>query len=152
MSKENEQRIKGVKKLINDGFTDKQIALITKFSQSFINRIRNGKRHANVSLDESDTNLFSSAEKKRIETLNRLLSMPEMWGAGFTDNDVLYIHTLKFLGIPKEKVFNLYAHLSQKTFGKIWQKADVQIKTFNPEKLGISNYDYLDLIIDYFIK
>ena len=75
-----------------------------------------------------------------------------MWGASVGENDLYYIHLLKFLGVPKQRVFELYAHLSKKHFNSLWLKSDVQIKLFDPTRLGISNYEYLDLIIDYFIK
>jgi len=148
--KADKKRIQGVKKLIEKGYTDKEIALVTKFSQSFINRIRSGKKHADVEYDP-DVSL-SKEESTRLNTLNQILALNEMWGVSVGENDLYYIHLLKFLGVSKQRVFELYAHLSKKHFNSLWLKSDVQIKLFDPTRLGISSYEYLDLIIDYFIK
>lgn len=148
----DEATVKNLKILIARGYTDKQIALVSKFSRAFINKIRNGKKHANVELKHEDRLTFNSAEMRRLETLDKLLNMPEMWGANITENDTYYIHTLKFLGKTKKEVFNLYAHLTKKVFGSIWAKSGVDIKMLNTQKLGIDGYAYLDLIVDYFIK
>lgn len=146
-----DDEVKLIKHFINLGFTDKQVMLITKASQSYINRLRNNKLHVDLNYDAEEVKMPKDIES-RFNTINTLLITPEMWGATITDEDIRYIHLLKFLGIPKEQVFDLYAHLPKSTFYGFWLKSDVDIRIFDSMKFGIKYEDYLDLIIDYFLR
>lgn len=148
----DEITVKNLKILIARGYTDKQIALVSKYSRAFINKVRNGSKHSLVKLERADKLQIDKKEIKRLDALQKILDMPEMWGVNISNNDIYYIHLLKFLGKSKNEVFNLYFHLSQKAFGSIWNKSGVDIKMFDAEKIGVDNSAYLDLIIDFFIE
>ena len=140
-----------IKELIGSDYQDKQISMITKVSRSYINKIRNGQFRKNVELKPNEKTNITEEQKIRLNTLNKLIAAPELINSTTSEQDLIYIHVLKFFGIAKDEVFNLYFHLSKKQLGRYWMKADVNILNFDSRLIGIPIRDYLDLVIDYFI-
>jgi len=95
--------------------------------------------------------ILSKAQNVRLNTLDKILAVPELMIAGTTDQDMIYIHVLRFFGIPKKEVSNLYFHLSIKQFNGLWYKPDVDILKFDSREVDVEIKDYADLIIDFFI-
>jgi 6-phosphogluconate dehydrogenase len=68
------------------------------------------------------------------------------------NQDIKYMHLLKFFMIEKEDIYNLYQHWSKSKINRYLLKKDVDILTFDSTLIGIEKADYLDLIIDYFLE
>jgi hypothetical protein len=148
---ESKQVVVLIKELIDKGYRDKHICLITKANQPYVSKIRNGKIHLDTNLNAGELLILTEEQRKRLDTLNSLIALPEIVNMNTTDQDIMYIHLLKFLMVEKEDVYNLYFHLSKKQFNRYWVMKKVDIRYFDSNAIGIDQRDYLDLIIDYFI-
>lgn len=140
-----------VKQLIKEGYKDKQICMIAQVKQPYVSKIRNGKIHQQTKIDEFEQVIPYEDERSRQEAMQRILELPELYTPGTTEQDLIYMHLLKFLMVEKEDVYNLYFHLSKRQFNRYWVKKDVDITLFDSELIGIDSKVYLDLIIDYFL-
>jgi len=140
-----------IKELVEKGYSDKHICLITKSNQSYVNKLRNGKLQANTNLSSGETIQMTPEETKRLETLNKIISLPDLLSSGDSKEDIIYIHVLKFFGVSKKEVWDLYFHMSKKQLSGYWVKMDVDIRKFKSESIGVEFRDYLDLIIDEFL-
>lgn len=149
---ETKQDVILIKELIEKGYRDKHICLITKCNQPYVSKIRNGKIHIYTTLENGELLILTEEQRKRLDTLNKLIALPELVNRNTTDQDIMYIHLLKFLMVEKEDVYNLYFHLSKKQFNRYWVMKGIDIRYFDSAAIGIDLRDYLDLIIDYFIK
>lgn len=150
---EIKQKVLLIKYLIEKGYKDKHICMIAQANQPYVSKVRHERIHAAVQLPEDKEVDISERQLKRIETLNRITSLPEFITSGGTNkHDLMYIQVLRFFMVDKEKVYNLYFHLSKKHFSRLWSTKDVDIRQFDSTIIGIERYDYLDLIIDFFIK
>lgn len=140
-----------VKQLIQDGYKDKHICMIAQVKQPYVSKIRNGKIHRETTLKENQELTLSEDESLRQEALNKILQLPEIFTAGTSEQDLIYMHVLKFFMVEKEDVYNLYFHLSKRQFNRYWVKKDVDIRLFDSQLIQIDSKVYLDLIIDYFL-
>lgn len=140
-----------IKDLIEKNYKDKHICMIAQAKQPYVSKIRNKKIHINTSIDNNETLEYTLSQKKRKEALDKILMLPEILTPGTTDNDIVYMHVLKFFMVDKEDVYNLYFHLSKTQFRNYWRMKDVDILKFDTSLIGIDQEIYLDLIIDYFI-
>ena len=140
-----------IKQLIASDYTDKQICLVTKMNQPYVNKIRHNRLRKDVTLRADESLTLNKEETTRLNTLNKLLSIPELINSSTDEQDLIYMHVLKFIGITKEQVFDLYFHLSIKQLQKYWTKSDVRVLDFDSTLIGIPRRDYLDLVIDYLI-
>jgi hypothetical protein len=132
------------KKLHQDGYTNKQIKMITKLSDSSISRIISGKTYKQVA---TDSFVRDTIFEDRMYVLNVLLECHEISGGiGLDDNNKLYIQILKQMGVNFDKVKNLYYDISKKALRKSWDYPSSKIADFNPIKLGLAIDDILDLL------
>jgi hypothetical protein len=148
---ENKQKVLLIKQLIQAGYKDKHICMVAQANQPYVSKVRNEKIHVETKLEPSDELNLDEAQQRRLKTLNTILAIPEIFRSGTTEQDLIYIHVLKFFMVQKEDVYNLYFHLSKRQFNRYWVKKDVDILKFESELINIDRYDYLDLVIDYFI-
>ena len=146
-----EDKVLLIKHLIQKGYKDKHICMIAQAKQPYVSKIRNGKIHKNTNLNPGERLELTQDQTKRLEAVNRILTLPEILTPGTTDNDIVYMHVLKFFMVEQEDVYNLYFHLSKSGFRNLWRMKGVDILSFNSELIGIEQQVYLDLIIDYFI-
>lgn len=107
-----------VKKLIQDGYKDKHICMIAQVKQPYVSKIRNGKIHKDTKLKENQELILSEEESSRQEAVNKILQLPEIFNAGTSEQDLIYMHVLKFFMVEKEDVYNLYFHLSKRQFNR----------------------------------
>lgn len=140
-----------VKKLIRDGYKDKHICMIAQVKQPYVSKIRNGKIHQQTILNDSEEIALTEKEILRQQAIHKFLELPEIYTPGTTEQDLIYMHVLKFMMVDKEDVYNLYFHLSKRQFNRYWVKKDVDIRLFDSNLIGIDSKVYLDLIIDYFL-
>jgi hypothetical protein len=140
-----------IKDLIEQKHQDKHIAMVMQVNRSFVNKIRNKVSHASIVIEADERINLTEEQKVRLETLKKILAAPELMISGTSEQDLIYIHVLRFFGMNKDEVYNLYFHLSKKQLGNYWMKADVNILKFNPRLIGIEPREYADLIIDFFI-
>lgn len=145
------QEVLLIKRLLDEGYKDKHICMIVPCLQPYVSKIRSGTLHANTNLQRGEKLELTTGQEKRLNALNRILEARELMTSTITEDDKAYIQLLKFLMVDKEKVYELYYHISKKKFGSIWTSKKIDIRKFNSELIGVPIYDYLDLIIDYFI-
>lgn len=132
------------KKLYQDGYSNKQIKMVTKLSDSSISRIVSGKTYKQVA---ADSFVRDTVFEDRIHVLNVLLECHEIPGSiGLDDNNKLYIQILKKIGVNFDKVKNLYYDISKKALRKSWDYPSSNIADFDPIKLGLAIDDILDLL------
>lgn len=125
--------------------------MIAQVKQPYVSKIRNGKIHRETKLKVNQELILSEDESLRQEAVNKILQLPEIFTAGTSEQDLIYMHVLKFFMVEKEDVYNLYFHLSKRQFNRYWVKKDVDIRLFDSELIQINSKVYLDLIIDYFL-
>jgi len=147
----NRNAILAIKELISKDYQDKHIAMVMQVDRSYVNKVRNRVLRSSIVLKPDEIVIFTGEEKTRLETLEKILAAPELMVSGTTEQDMIYIHVLKFFGVSKDEVYNLYFHLSKRQLGNLWAKADVKIVEFDSRLIGIPIREYLDLIIDFFI-
>lgn len=148
---ENKQKVLLIKKLIEAGYKDKHICMVAQANQPYVSKVRNEKIHSETNLEPSEELNLDEGQQRRLKALNTILAIPEIFRSGTTEQDLIYIHVLKFFMVVKEDVYNLYFHLSKRQFSRYWVKKDVDILKFQSELINVDKYDYLDLIVDYFI-
>ena len=151
MEKKSKSNVLLVKQLAANGYREKIIKMITGLNQSYINKIINGKLHKETELPV-DVNIDMTEEQRvRLNAANKVLMCEEIT-TNDMNQDIKYMHLLKFFMIEKEDIYNLYQHWSKSKINRYLLKKDVDILTFDSTLIGIEKADYLDLIIDYFLE
>ena len=148
---DNKQKVLLIKQLIGKGYKDKHICMIAQANQPYVSKIRNKKIHVNTVVEADEYFKVTEEQTNRLNVLNKIISLPEIFTSGTTEQDIIYMHVLKFFMVEKEDVYNLYFHLSKRQFRNYWVMKDVDILNFDTSLIGIDKQVYLDLIIDYFI-
>lgn len=143
----NLQKVAFAKQMFLDEYTNKQIEMVVKLSQSLLSKIKNGRVHNSV----SPSGQMTSEQENRKYALDKILSMPEFYSQNSYD-DIVYIHVLKFCMVDKRDVRKLYLHFSTGFFNRIWLKKDIDIRKFKSELIDLPYDLYLDLIIDMFVN
>lgn len=151
MANDRRQVVLLIKALIEKGYKDKHICMITHAKQPYVSKIRNKKMHLDTVLEEDELLALTEEQEKRLNAVNRILSIPELTTSGTTEQDLIYIQVLKFFMVDREDILNLYLHLSTNQVRNYWRKKGVDILKFDSELIGIPYKVYLDCIIDYFI-
>jgi hypothetical protein len=132
------------KKLHSEGYTNKQIHLVTKISSSSISRILSGTTYRDV-----DAQAFwrDSVIEDRLHTLNVLLECHEISGGmGLDTNNKIYIQILKRVGVNFAKIKELYYDISRKALRNAWTYVEGNINDFKSESLNIATADILELL------
>lgn len=132
------------KKLHQEGYSNKQIQLVTKLSASSISRIISGQTY--VAVDANDF-VRSYDFENRLHVLNTLLECHEITGGmGLDDNNKIYIQILKRVGADFAKVQELYYDISKKALRNAWMYPTGKIKDFDGRSINISVDEVLDLL------
>ena len=132
------------KKLHQEGYSNKQIQLITKLSASSISRIISG--HTYVSVDANDF-VRSDDFENRLHVLNTLLECHEITGGmGLDDNNKIYIQILKRVGTDFAKVRELYYDISKKALRNTWMYPSGKIADFDGSSINITSEEIFDLL------
>jgi hypothetical protein len=148
---DNRQKVLLIKELISKGYKDKHICMIAQAKQPYVSKIRNNKIQGMTVLEDGEALELNESQEKRLNALNKIINLPEIFNSGTNHQDILYIQVLKFFMVDKEDVYNLYFHLSKRQFRNYWVMKDADILDFDSTLIGIEKEVYLDLIIDYFI-
>lgn len=138
------QRALLILQLDAQGYKEKQICMITQAKQPYVSKVRNRKMYADLECCEVE---LTPRQQARKDALDKIINMPEF----ITNDYAMVIQVMRFFLVPKEEVYEKFFYVSQKQFGRIWSMKDVDIRMFDSEKIGVSKYDFLDLIIDYFL-
>ena len=132
------------KKLSNEGYSNKQIQLVTKLSSSSISRILSGITYKDVNAQEF---WRDSVIEDRLHTLNVLVECHEISGGiGLDTNNKIYIQILKQVGVSFDKIKELYYDISKKALRNAWTYVEGNIRDFQSESLNLSIKDILDLL------
>ena len=106
------------KKLLNEGYTQRQVAIITGQGSSWIQRIAARKTYNDVSMNDYD---FDGHLEIKKHTLDLFLGTPEFAGAGALDeSDLSYLKVLKYCGVPYSAAKNVYFDRSHQEFRRHW--------------------------------
>ncbi len=132
--------MQGVVKYLLKFYTQKQVAMITKLRQSYINKIANYKIGANA----TEVSALEPQMEERRQLLEYFLTVPILTYYGFSPQDKIYIAVLKYLGVPKDDIRNLYIN-SLGGFTRNYHKS-FDIVLFESEKIGVDKEKFLDLI------
>lgn len=131
------------KKLYKEGYTNKQIGLITKMSSSSISRIINNQTYKDI---EDSQFVRYDVFEDRIHVLNTLLECHEISGGmGLDDNNKIYIQILKKAGVNFDKIKTLYYDISKKALRNAWMYPTGNIADFDGRQLNITVAELLDL-------
>ena len=144
---ENLQKVLLIKQLLEEGFSEKVIVMITKAKQPHINKIKNGKLHKNTIANEKVR--MTKEQKERYDAAKKILSMSEIPTSKTNEQDIMYMQLLKLFMVPKEEIQKLYSHISGNRVSRYLLKKGIDIGNFDSTLLGISRKVYIDLIIDY---
>ena len=132
------------KKLQQEGYSNKQIKLITKLSDSSISRIINGLTYTDV---EANDFVRSDIFENRLHVLNTLLEYHEIAGGmGLDDNNKIYIQILKRVGADFAKVRELYYDISKKALRNTWMYPSGKIDDFDGSSINITSEEIFDLL------
>jgi hypothetical protein len=148
---DNKQKVLLIKELIEQGYKDKHICMISQANQPYVSKIRNGKIHVHTVVDSNETFAFTEKQSQKVAAVDKILALPELYTSENMNQDIAYMHVLKFFMVDQEDVYNLYFHLSKRQFRNYWRMKDVDILSFDSTMIGVPHDVYLDLIIDYFI-
>lgn len=135
-----------IKWLIEQGYREKVITLITKTKQPYVNKIKHGSLHAETKLEDGEILTLTREQTRRKRIADRILAKTELITVD-ENQDIIYLHLLKYFLVPKDELFELYNHKTKKNIAQILAKKDVDLFGFKSELLGIDYYDYLDLIV-----
>lgn len=149
MKGDNNQKVLLIKELLKQGFSEKLIVMIVQVKQPYVNKIKNGRLHFMTCLDEGETLEITPEQQRRLSAAQKILSVSSLPTVGITQQDFMYMHLLRFLLVPKEKIYALYDNLSHSRIDRYLLKKDVDILAFDSTLLNIPKADYLDLILDY---
>jgi hypothetical protein len=132
------------KKLHKEGYTNKQIALVTKLSASNISRVVNNQTYAHINAQDF---WRDSVFENRLQVLNTLLECHEIAGSmGLDENNKIYIKILKRVGANFDKVKVLYYDISKKALRNAWAYPVGNISDFDSKQLNITAVEIMDLL------
>lgn len=142
---ENRNTVAYIKKLLEEGYTQKQIGMITKEHQSKIQRIAAKKTYQYVSSNEYEYNEFYEMNKK---TLDKILTYPDMAGHGpLTDQDIHYIRLVKYCGGNYRQLRFVYADRPHGELRSIWTSSlRFSPQDFDATRIGLKNEEVYFLI------
>lgn len=126
-----------IKKTLHEGYSQKQIQMITKENPSRIQRVAANKTYLDVSPLEYEADSFFEFNKK---TLNRILSLQEIAGHGpLSEQDINYIRLLKYCGAKYQDVRWLYSDRPLWDIRQVWISGDKFDRSkFSPLQIGIT--------------
>jgi len=142
---ESNKKASTIKSLLAEGFSEKSIVMILQVQQPYVNKIKNGKLHVNTPAEMNLTDL----EREKYEAVKKIFNASELPTNKVEEQDIYYIHLLRFFNVPKEKIHGLYNHMAVSKVDRIMRKKGVDLGFFDSTLLGIPKEIYLDLIIDY---
>lgn len=141
----NRNTVAYIKKLLGLGYSQKQVAMITKENPSKIQRIAAKKTFQYVNPDEYIEEPFFEMNKK---TLDHILTVPEISGHGeLTKEDENYIWLVKYCGGNYWSVRWTYADRSNRELRNIWnQKSDFKPHLLDATKIGLTDKEIYFLL------
>lgn len=135
-----------IKKTLNEGYTQKQVGMITKENISRIQRVATNQTYLDVSPYEYEFDDFFEFNKS---ILDRVLSLQEIPGHGaLSDQDIHYIRLLKYCGSNYQEVRWLYRDRPLWEIRQVWISSDkFDSNIFNSLQIGISPTE-LKILLD----
>ena len=127
-----------IKKMLAEGYTQKQISMMTKEHPSRIQRIAAKKTFQYVSKEEYEYDGFYEMNKR---TLDIILSTPEIAGfSELTRTDENYIRLIKMCGGTYRSVRWVYADRPSRELRIIWNSSEpFKPQQFDATKIGLEN-------------
>lgn len=134
-----------IKKMLEEGYTQKQVKMITKEHQSRIQRIAAKKTYQYISSNEYIEVPFFEHNKR---TLDTILSYPEMAGHGpLNQQDINYIRLIKYCGGTYSGMKFIYADRSHRELRNIWLSSlAFSPQEFDATRIGLTNEDIYFLL------
>jgi hypothetical protein len=134
-----------IKKLKDEGYTQRQASIITKANKDFVSRA-----WRNLSFQRIQGRHYQPYEKwetnKKI--LDLLLTAPEIPGSGtLSQNDKAYIRLLKYCGVDYSLIKTIYSDRPVHELRNIWSLGTkIKLELFDPTILDIEQSDYFNFI------
>ena len=104
-----------IKWLIEQGYREKVITLITKTKQPYVNKIKHGSLHVETKLEDGEILTLTSGQTRRKRIADRILAKTELITVD-ENQDIIYLHLLKYFLVPKDELFELYNHKTKKKY------------------------------------
>lgn len=141
----NKNMIAFIKHLKQLGYSQKQIAIITKQEKTYIHRIWHGKAFQYIAAKDYvyDQNLENH---KTIYDI--ILAAPEIPGQGYLeDNDKYYLRLLRYCQVSYEQAREIYSDRPAREIHTIWfYGADIDMRKFDSTQINIPIEDYQKFI------
>lgn len=134
-----------IKKLKDEGYTQRQASIITKANKDFVSRA-----WRNLSFQRIQGKHYQYYDKWETNKtiLDILLAAPEIPGAGtLSQIDKAYIRLLKYCGVDYTSVKSIYSDRPLHELRNIWSLGtQIKLEWFDPTILDIDESDYLNFI------
>lgn len=134
-----------IKVLKDEGYTQRQVSIITKANKDFVSRVWRNLSFQRIQKDNYQK--YPQWEKNK-KILDLLLSAPEIPGSGsLSKSDKAYIRLLKYCGLEYMVVQDIYSDRPIHEVRNIWSfGTNIELKWFNPNILEIKEEDYSNFI------
>jgi hypothetical protein len=132
------------KKLHQEGYSNKQIQLITRLSSSSISRILSGTTYKHINAEQFTRDDLIEDRKHVLDTL---LEYHEIKGSiGLDNNNKTYIQILKKAGGKFDKIKELYYDISKKALRTAWTYPFGNLADFDGQQLNLTAAEIIDLL------
>jgi hypothetical protein len=134
-----------IRKLKDEGYTQRQASIITKANKDFVSRV-----WRDLSFQRFQAKHYQTYDKWEMNKiiLDKLLKAPEIPGSGvLTNSDKAYVRLLKYCGVEYAAVKAVYSDRPARDIRNIWSYGtDIKLTWFDPDILDIEQSDYLNFI------
>lgn len=134
-----------IRKLKDEGYTQRQASIITKANKDFVSRV-----WRNLSFQRFQAKHYQIYDKWEINKmiLDKLLKAPEIPGSGVLANsDKAYVRLLKYCGVEYAAVKAVYSDRPTRDIRNIWSYGtEIKLQWFDPDLLDIDETDYFNFI------
>lgn len=143
---ENENTVAFIKRIKNEGYTQKQAMLITLFSAAKISRIWNNKFYQIISPDDYTRDEFLENRKRILDVILQKKDIPGI--GGLKEQDKLYVKLLRFCHVPYDEIRNIYSDRTVNELRAVWGSSFnySELLKFDSSLIHLNKEEYLDFL------
>jgi hypothetical protein len=134
-----------IRKLKDEGYTQRQASIITKANKDFVSRV-----WRDLSFQRFQAKHYQQYDKWEMnkKILDILLKAPEIPGSGtLSQNDKAYIRLLKYCGLDYTAIKAIYSDRPAYELRNIWSLGtEIKLESFESSILDIAESDYRNFI------
>lgn len=125
-----------IKYLFDKNYPNKAISFITGTSKSYLSKIKNNQLHKNTD-SCGEISPLSDSLFIRYKTIEKIISNLQSLETSDETEKIKYILLLRFLGIKKEAIREIFKDVNNSKFQKYYSNKILLFNTFNSELIGI---------------